>query len=111
VSAESMAYVAHKSCGCVVMVHSDKPQYAKDVARELAACVRDGYIIERVPVETASALPWTESYGRCSHDSPAEAKQREARKQRNEATEKRKEEKYQRALENLRNPKPPTVIA
>ncbi len=51
-SNESMSYIARKSCGCIVFAmvddHLTNKDYRKDLARELATCVKQGLIIERV---------------------------------------------------------------
>lgn len=45
---EPMAYIAVAPCGCTKMATVDRPQYAKDIAKEIAACARAGYTIEHV---------------------------------------------------------------
>jgi len=48
-------YIGRKPCGCVVFAMVDEPnptpQYRKDLAKELARCIRQGLEIERVTVE------------------------------------------------------------
>lgn len=45
---DHMAYVARcRGCGAVRMAVVDNPQHARDVAREVANAIRDGYYIER----------------------------------------------------------------
>jgi len=49
-----MAYVArHVPCGLIVAVTIDDPDYRKYVAKDIAAWVRRGDTIERMPVEDA----------------------------------------------------------
>ena len=79
---EVPAYVARKMCGCVVMLAMDNPVHAKDTAREIAACILDGYHIERLTVAEAKKLPLTRGFGICEHDSPEERKKREIRARR-----------------------------
>lgn len=45
---ENMAYIAKKECGCIVMACVDNPEHRRDVAKEVAKAIRQGYIIERV---------------------------------------------------------------
>ena len=47
-SAEPMSYIARCKCGAIVMATVDKPEHAKDTAREVAECIADGLTIERV---------------------------------------------------------------
>jgi GTP cyclohydrolase FolE2 len=48
----AMAYIARcRECQAVVMATVDAPRYAEDNAKEIAQAVRQGYQIERVPVE------------------------------------------------------------
>lgn len=58
-SAAQMAYISRiAECGCVVAAHVDLPEYAKETAKFVAKEIRDGFTVERVPVEEARALPW-----------------------------------------------------
>lgn len=43
-----MAYIAREKCGCVTGATIDNPQHRKEVAKDVAAWVRDGRIVERV---------------------------------------------------------------
>lgn len=45
---EPMAYVALAPCGCVKLATVDAPERKETNAREIAACVKAGYRIERV---------------------------------------------------------------
>lgn len=45
------AYVAKKSCGCVVAAHVDRPQYKNEVAKEVSRWIKEGYTVERVTQE------------------------------------------------------------
>lgn len=46
------AYIARCKCGCggIVMATVDIPEHAEEVAKEVAACIRDGYSVEHVTV-------------------------------------------------------------
>lgn len=44
-------YVGIKSCGCCEVAAVDSPRYAKDNAKLCAKLIRDGYTVERKPVE------------------------------------------------------------
>ena len=43
--------VALKPCGCWVVAMSDIPEMAKDNAREIGRCMRQGYRIDRCAAE------------------------------------------------------------
>lgn len=45
---EDMAYIARKSCGCIVAAAVDMPEHRKHVAKEIAKWIKDGLILERV---------------------------------------------------------------
>lgn len=45
---EPMAYIAKAPCGCTKFATVDTPEHAKDNAKEIAWCIKQGYIIERV---------------------------------------------------------------
>jgi len=48
---ETPAYIARcKTCGAIVMATVDLPEHAKDVAKDIASCVRRGFAIEHVTV-------------------------------------------------------------
>lgn len=49
-TADIPAYIAIAPCGCVRMATVDVPKLAKDNAKEIAACLRFGWRIERVTV-------------------------------------------------------------
>ena len=53
---ELMSYIGRKPCGCVVFATIDRPEYKKDIAREIGKCLRQGLTIERMPVEQARPL-------------------------------------------------------
>ncbi len=55
---ESMTYIAKKSCGCVVAAAVDDPKHHDDVAKLVASCIRDGYVIERVTTEECRLAKW-----------------------------------------------------
>lgn len=49
-----MAYIAkRRKCGCVVMCAVDDGNHLDDLANEVASCIRDGLIVERVTIEDA----------------------------------------------------------
>ena len=62
------------TCGCIAFVAVDLPEYAKDNARSVAQCMRDGLIIEKTTV-----IDFREGragkFG-CDHNKAKEAKQR-----------------------------------
>jgi hypothetical protein len=45
---EPMAYIARAACGCIKLATVDSPRRAETNAKEIAACVKLGYTIERV---------------------------------------------------------------
>jgi hypothetical protein len=49
------SYVARKSCGCMVAAVVDDAAHKRDVAREMAAWVRDGLTVERVTHDVVRA--------------------------------------------------------
>lgn len=40
-------YIGRRPCGCVAFAAVDDPAHAKDNAKEVAACIREGWTIER----------------------------------------------------------------
>ena len=48
---ENMAYIAKKPCGCIAMAVVDNPEHRRDTAKEVASCIKEGYIIERVTTD------------------------------------------------------------
>ena len=46
------AYIARCKCGCggIIMATIDNPEHKKDVAKEVAKCIRDGYSVEQVTI-------------------------------------------------------------
>mgnify|MGYP001566260858 CR=1 FL=1 len=48
---DEFAYVGIKPCGCMVFAMVDTPGREKDIAKEVARCIRDGLKVERLPVE------------------------------------------------------------
>ena len=55
---EVPAYIGRCKCGAIRFTTVDKPEYAKDNAKEIAKCIRAGLIIERVTVGYVRATPW-----------------------------------------------------
>jgi len=51
----AMAYVGRKPCGCIGAAFVDKPEYAKDIAREVASWIRDWLTVERMTTEEVRA--------------------------------------------------------
>ena len=49
------AYVGIKPCGCMVFAFVDRPEHKRDIAKEVAVCIRSGWTVERVPVERVRA--------------------------------------------------------
>ena len=43
-----MSYVGRKTCGCIVAAIIDDPDHRKEVAKEIAAWIKDGLTVERV---------------------------------------------------------------
>jgi hypothetical protein len=64
-----MAYMGRRSCGCVVAITVDDPEYKKDTAKEIGKWIRQGLAIERVSIETAR-----QSFTTCPHHKPAKQK-------------------------------------
>jgi hypothetical protein len=67
--AERMAYIGRARCGCVPALTIDEPEYAEDVANDIAGWLRQGRTIERVTVEKGKAMlttdcPHTPQWGR-----------------------------------------------
>ena len=56
----SMTYIARCRCGCggIIIAIVDSPEHKKDVARELADGIRQGYSFDRVPTEDARKEQW-----------------------------------------------------
>ena len=46
-------YIGTKACGHTVTASVDKPEHREDIAKEIAAWVRDGMTVERVSAEAA----------------------------------------------------------
>lgn len=51
-SEDDFAYIARCRCGCkgIVMAIVDNPVHKREVAKEIAKCIREGYTIEHVTV-------------------------------------------------------------
>ena len=49
------SYVGIKPCGCAVAAVVDRPEWAKDTAKDVARWVRDGLRVERWSVERVRA--------------------------------------------------------
>jgi len=55
--AVTMAYAGSLPCGCIVAVITDKPEHARENAREVAKWMRDGLTIDRRTVADLKADP------------------------------------------------------
>lgn len=51
-NSEVPSYIARCNCGCggIVLATVDTPEHAKEVAKEVATCIKKGYAVERVTV-------------------------------------------------------------
>jgi hypothetical protein len=47
-SDDPMAYIARKPCGCFVFASDDTPARQHENAKEIAWCVKHGYVVEHV---------------------------------------------------------------
>ena len=47
----NMAYIARAKCNCIKMAIADNPKRLEEIANELADCIKDGLIIERVSMD------------------------------------------------------------
>ena len=57
---EVPAYIGRCKCGAIRFTCVDKPEYAKDNAKEIAKCIRNGLAIERVTVGYVRTTDWGE---------------------------------------------------
>ena len=59
-SSETGAYIALCRCGCggIVFAVVDNPEHAADTAKEVADCIRDGYVVERGTVGFVRSRPF-----------------------------------------------------
>ncbi|KKM13659.1 hypothetical protein LCGC14_1713970 [marine sediment metagenome] len=57
--AESFSYVALKDCGCLAMAMVDRPERKKDVAKEVAKGIRQGYAFHRLTTQQVRDMEWT----------------------------------------------------
>lgn len=48
---DSMCYLATDANGCDLVAIVDNPEHARDVAKEIAACIRDGLSVARITVD------------------------------------------------------------
>ena len=55
---EVPAYIGRCKCGAIKFTTVDKPEYAKENAKEIAKCIRDGLTIERVTVGDVRTMDW-----------------------------------------------------
>lgn len=63
----NMAYIAKCKCGGIVMAIVDdlKPQRRKDIAKEIASCVKDDFEIGRITCEEVRTTKWCKNHGKC----------------------------------------------
>jgi hypothetical protein len=59
-----MSYIAREKCGAIVCCTVDEPQYAKQIAKDVASWIRDGLNVERVNGEVIR-----QSFCKCPKDS------------------------------------------
>jgi hypothetical protein len=59
-----------RGCGCIVLVTTDDPAHAADLADTLADGIRDGLYFERYHVEAIRAMPLMKKCGACAIDRP-----------------------------------------
>ncbi|KKL78742.1 hypothetical protein LCGC14_2021750 [marine sediment metagenome] len=55
---DSFSYVAFQSCGCLAMAMVDNPEHKRDVAREMAKGIRQGYSFHRLTTQQVREMPW-----------------------------------------------------
>ena len=48
--AAAPAYIGRRPCGCIGFAAVDTPEHARATAKEVAACIRLGWTVERVTV-------------------------------------------------------------
>ncbi len=56
--AESFSYVALKDCGCLAIAMVDNPEHKRDVAREMAKGIRQGYSFHRLTTQQVREMEW-----------------------------------------------------
>lgn len=52
----TFAYIGTKPCGHTVAAFVDRPEYAKEIAKEIPKWIRSGMKVDRVPVEDARTM-------------------------------------------------------
>jgi hypothetical protein len=63
---EKYAYIGRKrECKCAVAIIVDQPEYRRDVAKQVAEFIRDGYVVEYVDLEQGIQLVHS-----CPHRTP-----------------------------------------
>jgi hypothetical protein len=55
---EPICYVSKKSCGCVTFAAVNEPRIAKDIAKEISACIRNGETISTATCEEVRQMEW-----------------------------------------------------
>jgi len=55
------AYIARCQCGGIIFACADDPKYAEDTARSVAEVIKDGFSVERVPLDTARNSKWCDN--------------------------------------------------
>lgn len=56
---DSYSYIALKDCGCLAMAMVDNPEHKRDVAKEIAKGIRQGYSFSRLTTQQVREMPWT----------------------------------------------------
>jgi hypothetical protein len=59
-----MAYISRCVCGGITFACVDRPEYAKDTAKDIAQLIRDGRAVERVTLEVTRS-GWCSNSKKC----------------------------------------------
>lgn len=49
----------------------DIPEHKKDTAKEVASCIRAGFVIEKMKAEDVRTAKWCDNCGKCAKKRPA----------------------------------------
>jgi hypothetical protein len=74
--AATHCYLGVRPCGCAPLWLVDMPDLAAETAKIIAQAIRDGMVIERVPLEPESG--WRSRVMRCKHKAAAKADEEQA---------------------------------
>jgi hypothetical protein len=55
---ESMAYIARKPCGCIVMAIMDMPDIRELIAERVGEAISEGLTVQRVPARVVREQGW-----------------------------------------------------